>query len=148
MNEVKRLSKRNELIDEMLRNSSKLKSFYHFTSINPHITLHTACQVIIERNDLEICHSFEEWNEIGRRINRGAKGIPYYDTNGYKRYLFDSSDTNGKEEFTRYYYPLKRLLFGLDEINNTNLINDERSDYRKIHNGINIILNRFICFWI
>ena len=71
----------------MLRNSSKLKSFYHFTSINPHITLHTACKVIIERGDLEICHSFEEWNEIGRRINRGAKGIPYYDTNGYKRYF-------------------------------------------------------------
>ena len=140
MNEVKRLSKRNELIDEMLRNSSKLKSFYHFTSINPHITLHTACQVIINRSDLEICHSFEEWNEIGRRINRGAKGIPYYDTNGYKRYLFDSSDTNGKEEFTRYYYPLERLLIGLDEINNTSLINDERSDYRKIHKGIKTYL--------
>lgn len=116
MNEVKRLNKRNELIDEMLKDSSKLKSFYHFTLINPHITLHTACKVIIERGDLEICHLFEEWNEIGRRINRGARGIPYY-------------DTNGKEEFTRYYYGLERLLIVLDEINNTSLINDERSDY-------------------
>ena len=99
MSETSRLSKRNNLIQDMMLDGEKIKSFYRFTAQNPHINLHDACQILINRPNATICYSYDEWNseDLQRRIIAGRKGIPYDDTDGNRRYVFDVSDTHGKE---------------------------------------------------
>lgn len=131
-----RLSNRNAAIQEMLTDGEKIKNFYRFVAQNPHISLHDACQIIISRPNAGVCYSFEEWNAMGRRITRGSKGVPYYDVDGYKQFVFDANDTNGEERYKRLVYPIKRLLDGLDALNGTEMDADLRGDYRKIHVGV------------
>ena len=131
-----RLSNRNAAIQEMLTDGEKIKNFYRFVAQNPHISLHDACQIIISRPNAGVCYSFEEWNAMGRRITRGSKGVPYYDTDGYKQFVFDANDTNGEERYKRLVYPIKRLLDGLDALNGSEMDADLRGDYRKIHVGV------------
>lgn len=77
---------------------------------------------------------------MGRRISKGRKGIAYYDHDGYKQYVFDANDTHGDRRYLRPILPMKRLLGGLDELNGTDYADDERSDYRKIHRGVQLYL--------
>ena len=98
---MKRLSDRNRAIQEMLTSGEGLKTFYRFVANNPHIALHDACQIVIERPSASICFSFEEWNAQGRRVTKGRKGIPYYDNDGSKRFVFDVSDTHGDKYQSR-----------------------------------------------
>ena len=131
-----RLSSRNAAIQEMLTDGEKIQNFYRFVAQNPHISLHDACQIIISRPTAGVCYSFEEWNAMGRRITRGRKGVPYYDADGYKQFVFDANDTHGEERYKRLVYPIKRMLQGLDALNGTEMDSDLRGDYRKIHVGV------------
>lgn len=131
-----RLSSRNAAIQEMLTDGEQIKNFYRFAAQNPHISLHDACQIIINRPTAGVCYSFEEWNAMGRRITRGKKGVPYYDADGHKQFVFDANDTHGEERYKRLVYPIKRLLQGLDALNGTEMDADLRGDYRKIHVGV------------
>ncbi len=131
-----RLSSRNAAIQEMLTDGEKIQNFYRFVAQNPHISLHDACQIIISRPNAGVCYTFEEWNAMGRRITRGKKGVPYYDADGYKQFVFDANDTHGEERYKRLVYPIKRLLQGLDALNGTEMDADLRGDYRKIHVGV------------
>ena len=140
MSEVKRLSNRNEQIAAMLADGEQLKNFYRFIAQNPHISLHDACQIIIERPNASVCFSFNEWTAMGRRITKGRKGIPYYNAEGYKQFVFDANDTHGDNRYSRPILPMKCLLGGLDELNDTELTDDERSDYRKIRKGVQLYL--------
>jgi N12 class adenine-specific DNA methylase len=120
----------------MLTDGEQIQNFYRFVAQNPHISLHDACQIIISRPNAGVCYSFEEWNAMGRRITRGKKGVPYYDADGYKQFVFDANDTHGEERYKRLAYPIKRLLDGLDALNGTGMSTDLRGDYRKIHVGV------------
>lgn len=131
-----RLSDRNKEIQAMLADGERLKDFYRFSAQNPHINLHDACQIVIARPNASVCFSFEEWNAMERRVTKNRKGIPYYDSDGYKRFVFDVNDTHGQARYQRLIYPMKRLLVGLDELNGTSIADDERGDYRKIHIGV------------
>ena len=82
MAETKRLSDRNKLIQELLTDGKGLMNFYRFVAQNPHINLHDACQIVINRPNASVCFLFSEWNEMDRRIIKGRKGIPYYDETG------------------------------------------------------------------
>ena len=97
MSETKRLSDRNKLIQELLTDGKGLMNFYRFVAQNPHINLHDACQIVINRPNASVCFLFSEWNEMERRIIKGRKGIPFYDENGNKRLAFDKNDTWGKD---------------------------------------------------
>ena len=108
MAETKRLSDRNKLIQELLTDGKGLMNFYRFVAQNPHINLHDACQIVINRPNASVCFLFSEWNEMERRIIKGRKGIPFYDENGNKRFAFDKNDTWGKE-YRRSIYPMGRL---------------------------------------
>lgn len=77
---------------------------------------------------------------MDRRVTKGRKGIAYYDNDGYKQFVFDANDTHGDNRYSRPILPMKHLLSGLDEINGTELVSDERSDYRKIHKGVQLYL--------
>ena len=140
MSEVKRLTNRNELISAMLSDGEQLKNFYRFIAQNPHISLHDACQIIIERPNATICFSFNEWAAMDRRVTKGRKGIAYYDKDGYKQFVFDANDTHGDNRYSRPIIPMKCLLSGLDEMNGTEITDDERSDYRKIRKGVHLYL--------
>ena len=137
-----RLSERNAKISAMLADGEQLKNFYRFIAQNPYINLHDACQIVLERPDATVCNTMEDWNAMGRRVTKGKKGIPYYDNDGYKRFVFDAADTHGDDRFQRDIIPLKHILIGLDELNGTSFYEDGRGEYRKIHNGVYSYLER------
>ena len=136
MSEMKRLSDRNRAIQEMLTSGEGLKTFYRFVANNPHIALHDACQIVIERPSASICFSFEEWNAQGRRVTKGRKGIPYYDNDGSKHFVFDVSDTHGDNRYRRNINPVKKILDGLDLVNGTEIAGSNRGDYRIMLSGV------------
>ncbi len=142
MSEHNRLSTRNAKIAAMLADGGQLKNFYRFIAQNPYINLHDACQIVIERPNATVCNTMEDWNAMGRRVTKGKKGIPYYDNDGYKRFVFDAADTHGDDRFQRDIIPLKHILIGLDELNGASLYEDGRGEYRKIHNGVYSYLER------
>lgn len=131
-----RLIERNAAIAEMLSDGEKLKNFYRFIAQNPHINLHDACQIVIERPNATVCYSFNEWAAMDRRVTKGRKGIAYYDNDGYKQFVFDANDTHGDNRYSRPILPMKRLLGGLDELINTELADREQSDFGKIQSGV------------
>lgn len=139
MSVANELSKRNAAIQEMLSDGEKIKNFYRFVAQNPHINLHDACQIIINRPNATVCFSFEEWNAMGRRITRGRSGIPYFDSDIAKRFVFDASDTHGDNRYQRLIYPMRRLLIGLDELNGTDM-SSVRDDYKRIFAGVALYL--------
>ena len=142
MSEHNRLSTRNAKIAAMLADGGQLKNFYRFIAQNPYINLHDACQIVLERPNATVCNTMEDWNAMGRRVTKGKKGIPYYDNDGYKRFVFDAADTHGDDRFQRDIIPLKHILIGLDELNGASLYEDGRGEYRKIHNGVYSYLER------
>lgn len=131
-----RIRSLNLAIADMLSDGEKLKNFYRFISQNTHINLHDACQIMVERPNATICFSFKEWNAVGRRVTKGRKGIAFYDNDGYKQFVFDAADTHGDTRYQRSILPMKHLLVGLDELNETNTENGEQSDYYKIRSGV------------
>ncbi len=136
MSEINRLSNRNASIQDMLEDGNQIINFYRFVAQNPHISLHDACQIVIDRPNASVCFSMEEWNAMDRRVTRGRRGIAYYEADGNKRYVFDANDTHGDTKYKRLVYPIKRLLQGLDALNGTDKHSDLRGDYRKIHDGV------------
>ena len=70
MAEIKRTTDRNRAIQAMMTDGERLRTFYRFVANNPHIALHDACQIVIERPNASVCFSFEEWNAQGRGCRR------------------------------------------------------------------------------
>lgn len=131
-----RLKERNSAISEMLSDGKQLKNFYRFIAQNPHINLHDACQIVIERPNATVCYSFNEWSAMDRRITKGRKGIAYYDSDGYKQFVFDANDTHGDNRYSRPVMPMSRLLVGMDKLNDTEFAEEDINDYLKIYKGV------------
>ena len=136
MAEIKRTTDRNRAIQAMMTDGEQLKTFYRFVANNPHIALHDACQIVIERPNASVCFSFEEWNAQGRRVTKGRKGIPYYDGDGNKYFVFDVTDTHGENRYRRAAQPVKKILDGLDLLNGTEIADSNRGDYRIMLSGV------------
>lgn len=107
MSEMKRLSDRNRAIQEMMTSGEGLKTFYRFVANNPHIALHDACQIVIERPSASICFSFEEWNAQGRRQTDALKDrlnqdIAKLDEKMKRLTRMRLEDEISKEEFLEY----------------------------------------------
>lgn len=137
---------RNEQIAELLSSGEKLKDFYRFAAQNQHIDLHDACQIVLARPKASICFYMDEWNEMGRRVTRNRKGIPFYDTDGNKQIVFDLHDTHGDKRYRRLIFPMRRLLYGLDELNGTEIAESNRRDYSKILSGVAKYLDENVYF--
>ena len=136
MAEIKRTTDRNRVIQAMMTDGEQLKTFYRFVVNNPHIALHDACQIVISRPNASVCFSFEEWNAQGRRVTKGRKGIPYYDGDGNKYFVFDVADTHGENRYRRITQPVKKILDGLDLLNGTEIAESNRGDYRIMLSGV------------
>lgn len=61
--------------------------------------------IYMQRPDATACAEYDFWNErMGRYVRRGSTGIAVIDASGYKprlKYVFDVSDTGGKENARR-----------------------------------------------
>ena len=61
--------------------------------------------IYMQRPDATACAEYDFWNEhMGRYVRRGSTGIALIDASGYKprlKYVFDVSDTGGKENARR-----------------------------------------------
>lgn len=136
MAEIKRTTDRNRAIQALMTDGEQLKTFYRFVANNPHIALHDACQIVISRPSASVCFSFEEWNAQGRRVTKGRKGIPYYDGDGNKYFVFDVADTHGEKRYRRITQPVKKILDGLDLLNGTEIAESNRGDYRIMLSGV------------
>lgn len=136
MSDIRRNADRNRAIQAMMTDGEQLKTFYRFVANNPHIALHDACQIVIERPNASVCFSFEEWNAQGRRVTKGRKGIPYYDSDGNKYFVFDVTDTHGENRYRRITQPVKKILDGLDLLNGTQIAESNRGDYRIMLSGV------------
>ena len=136
MSDIRRNADRNRAIQAMMTDGEQLKTFYRFVANNPHIALHDACQIVIERPNASVCFSFEEWNAQGRRVTKGRKGIPYYDSDGNKYFVFDVTDTHGENRYRRITQPVKKILDGLDLLNGTEIADSNRGDYRIMLSGV------------
>ena len=136
MSEIIRNADRNRAIQAMMTDGEQLKTFYRFVANNPHIPLHDACQIVISRPSASVCFSFEEWNAQGRRVTKGRKGIPYYDGDGNKYFVFDVTDTHGENRYRRAAQPVKKILDGLDLLNGTEIADSNRGDYRIMLSGV------------
>lgn len=136
LSEIIRNADRNRAIQAMMMNGEQLKTFYRFVANNPHIPLHDACQIVISRPSASVCFSFEEWNAQGRRVTKGRKGIPYYDGDGNKYFVFDVADTHGENRYRRITQPVKKILDGLDLLNGTEIADSNRGDYRIMLSGV------------
>ena len=136
MSEIIRNEDRNRAIQAMMTDGERLKTFYRFVANNPHIALHDACQIVIERPNASVCFSFEEWNAQGRRVTKGRKGIPYYGGDGNKYFVFDVADTHGENRYRRTAQPVKKILDGLDLLNGTEIADSNRGDYRIMLSGV------------
>ena len=136
MSDIRRNADRNRAIQAMMTDGEQLKTFYRFVANNPHIALHDACQIVIERPNASVCFSFEEWNAQGRRVTKGRKGIPYYDCDGNKYFVFDVADTHGENRYRRITQPVKKILDGLDLLNGTEIADSNRGDYRIMLSGV------------
>lgn len=136
MSDIRRNADRNRAIQAMMTDGEQLKTFYRFVANNPHIALHDACQIVIERPNANVCFSFEEWNAQGRRVTKGRKGIPYYDSDGNKYFVFDVTDTHGENRYRRITQPVKKILDGLDLLNGTEIADSNRGDYRIMLSGV------------
>ena len=136
MRDIRRNADRNRAIQAMMTDGEQLKTFYRFVANNPHIALHDACQIVIERPNASVCFSFEEWNAQGRRVTKGRKGIPYYDSDGNKYFVFDVADTHGENRYRRITQPVKKILDGLDLLNGTEIAESNRGDYRIMLSGV------------
>ncbi len=136
MSDIRRNADRNRAIQAMMTDGEQLKTFYRFVANNPHIALHDACQIVISRPSASVCFSFEEWNAQGRRVTKGRKGIPYYDGDGNKYFVFDVTDTHGENRYRRAAQPVKKILDGLDLLNGTEIADSNRGDYRIMLSGV------------
>ena len=136
LSDIRRNADRNRAIQAMMTDGEQLKTFYRFVANNPHIALHDACQIVIERPNASVCFSFEEWNAQGRRVTKGRKGIPYYDSDGNKYFVFDVADTHGENRYRRITQPVKKILDGLDILNGTEIAESNRGDYRIMLSGV------------
>ena len=136
VSDIRRNADRNRAIQAMMTDGEQLKTFYRFVANNPHIPLHDACQIVIERPNASVCCSFEEWNAQGRRVTKGRKGIPYYDSDGNKYFVFDVADTHGENRYRRITQPVKKILDGLDLLNGTEIAESNRGDYRIMLSGV------------
>lgn len=127
----------NEEIEKMLKDNEGIKRFYQFIYHNPHLSLHNACQIVIRRPNASICYSFDEWNQMNRRIRFGSKGILYYDENSNRRFVFDINDTYGFDVHKEKEIPMEAILKGFGKINQTNLFKEPNmNDFDKIRLGV------------
>jgi hypothetical protein len=83
---------------EIISSPEEWKSFLRFAAQIYKYDFTSAVLIYAKDPNTTALATFETWNQVNRRINAGAKGIPTiidYDHRLTLKFLFDVSDTNG-----------------------------------------------------
>ena len=89
-----------ETLTQISKNPDDWMSFLECAAMNYKYPFNDQVLIYAQRPEAVACAKIEAWNkQVGRWVNRGAKGIALLsEDNGYTnlRYVFDISDTNSK----------------------------------------------------
>lgn len=89
-----------ETLTQISRNPDDWMSFLECAAMNYKYPFNDQVLIYAQRPEAVACAKIEAWNkQVGRWVNRGAKGIALLsEDNGYTnlRYVFDIADTNSK----------------------------------------------------
>ena len=89
-----------ETLSQMSNNPNEWMSFLECAAMNYKYPFNDQVLIFAQRPEAIACAKIEAWNkQVGRWVNRGAKGIALLsEDNGYTnlRYVFDIADTNSK----------------------------------------------------
>lgn len=89
-----------ETLTQISKNSDDWMSFLECAAMNYKYPFNDQVLIYAQRPEAVACAKIEAWNkQVGRWVNRGAKGIALLsEDNGYTnlRYVFDITDTNSK----------------------------------------------------
>lgn len=89
-----------ETLTQISKNPDDWMSFLECAAMNYKYTFNDQVLIYAQRPEAVACAKIEAWNkQVGRWVNRGAKGIALLsEDNGYTnlRYVFDIADTNNK----------------------------------------------------
>ena len=83
-------------LKEILSNITKFEDFIKFQIKLHKYPLEEALQIYMQYPDTIATATFEQWNKIGRRINRGSRHFKILDIAGNIKKLFPFESTNGK----------------------------------------------------
>lgn len=89
-----------EILTQISKNPDDWMSFLECAAMNYKYPFNDQVLIYAQRPEAVACAKIEAWNkQVGRWVNRGAKGIALLsEDNGYTnlRYVFDIADTNSK----------------------------------------------------
>ena len=89
-----------ETLTKISNNPEDYMSFLECAAMNYKYPFNDQVLIYAQRPNAVACAKIESWNkQVGRWVNRGAKGIALLsEDNGYTnlRYVFDIADTNSK----------------------------------------------------
>ena len=89
-----------ETLTQISKNPDDWMSFLECAAMNYKYPFNDQVLIYAQRSEAVACAKIEAWNkQVGRWVNRGAKGIALLsEDNGYTnlRYVFDIADTNSK----------------------------------------------------
>ena len=89
-----------ETLTQISKNPDDWMSFLECAAMNYKYPFNDQVLIYAQRPEAVACAKIEAWNkQVGRWVNRGAKGIALFsEDNGYTnlRYVFDIADTNSK----------------------------------------------------
>ena len=89
-----------ETLTQISNNPNEWMSFLECAAMNYKYPFNDQVLIYAQRPEAIACAKIEAWNkQVGRWVNRGAKGIALFsEDNGYTnlRYVFDIADTNSK----------------------------------------------------
>lgn len=89
-----------ETLTQISKNPDDWMSFLECAAMNYKYPFNDQVLIYAQRPEAVACAKIEAWNkQVGRWVNRGAKGIAHLsEDNGYTnlRYVFDIADTNSK----------------------------------------------------
>lgn len=85
-------------ISAMLKDKNRWKKFLDFSSGFYKYTFMENLLMFAQKPNVTMCATLEQWNSVGRWVNRGAKALKIInnqDDEIYLKYVFDVKDTHG-----------------------------------------------------
>ncbi len=88
-----------EIVPRIIQDEDSWGRFLTFSAVHYQMGFENASLLYAQRPDAKMVETYSKWQEKGRYVRRGSKGIAIIDSSGYRPYVdhvFDISDTNGR----------------------------------------------------
>lgn len=125
-------------ISSILNDKNRWKSFLDFSSGFYKYTFMENLLMFAQKPDVTMCATLEQWNSVGRWVNKGAKALKIInnqDDEIYLKYVFDVKDTHGDA----------KILFRKWEANEDQVIYILKNYFKYEEcNSINDIIMRYV----